>query len=377
MKKRNLTVFLTAICVTAFTLAGCGSSESGSKSSTTAEYATEAAYDSSFESKSVYQTEGTSAGVEAPEEMDEAAGAEDVGEVADVSRKLITTMNISAETEELDGVLSNVQSRVKELGGYIESSDIYNGSNYYSGSKPKRSAYLTLRIPANNLDKFIETVENSTNITNKSTSVEDVTLNYVDIESKKKALTAEENRLLEILESAETVEDVIAVESRLSEVRYQIESIESQLRTYDNKINYSTVHLDINEVVKFTPTQEKSAGERMREGFIESIAEVGALIAEGFIWFVIHIPQIVLALLLVAIIIIAIIAIDKAGKKKRIANMAKMQNMQQTQQGFAKNSSVKMPAQNMNMNMNTGNGPGVNMNNNPNSQAGQKDNNGQ
>ena len=76
MKKRSLTVFLTAICVTAFTLAGCGSSESGSKSNTTAEYATEAAYDSSFESKSVYQTEGTSAGVEAPEEMDEAAGAE-------------------------------------------------------------------------------------------------------------------------------------------------------------------------------------------------------------------------------------------------------------------------------------------------------------
>lgn len=375
MKKRNLTAFLTAICVTAFTLAGCGSSGSGSKSNTTAEYATEADYDSSFESKSVYQTEGTSAGVEAPEEMEEAAGAEDVGEVADVSRKLITTMNISAETEELDGVLSNVQSRVKELGGYIESSDIYNGSNYNSGSKPKRSAYLTLRIPANNLDKFIETVENSTNITNKSTSVEDVTLNYVDIESKKKALTAEENRLLEILESAETVEDVIAVESRLSEVRYQIESIESQLRTYDNRINYSTVNLDINEVVKFTPTQEKSAGERMREGFIESIAEVGALIAEGFIWFVIHIPQIVLVLLLVAIIIIAIIAIDKAGKKKRIANMAKMQNMQQTQQGFAKNSSVKMPAQNMNMN--TGNGPGVNMNNNPSSQAGQKDNNGQ
>lgn len=369
MKKRNLTVFLTAICVTAFTLAGCGSSESGSKSSTTAEYATEAAYDSSFESKSVYQTEGETA------DFEETAEMEEVGEVADVSRKLITTMNISAETEELDGVLSNVQSRVKELGGYIESSDIYNGSNYYSGSKPKRSAYLTLRIPANNLDKFIETVENSTNITNKSTSVEDVTLNYVDIESKKKALTAEENRLLEILESAETVEDVIAVESRLSEVRYQIESIESQLRTYDNKINYSTVHLDINEVVKFTPTQEKSAGERMREGFIESIAEVGALIAEGFIWFVIHIPQIVLVLLLVAIIIIAIIAIDKAGKKKRIANMAKMQNMQQTQQGFAKNSSVKMPAQNMNMN--TGNGPGVNMNNNPSSQAGQKDNNGQ
>ncbi len=323
MKKMKLAALLAALSITTFAAAGCGSDGSGSysKNAATADFATESAYDSSFESKSVYQTEGEVSDVEAPME------AEVTGQVVDTSRKLITTMNISAETEALDSVLADVQKKVKELGGYIESSDIYNGSNYYSGSKPKRNAYLTLRIPANNLDKFVETVENSTNITNKSTSVEDVTLNYVDIESKKKALKAEETRLLEILEAAETVEDVITVESRLSEVRYQIESIESQLRTYDNKINYSTVHLDIDEVVKFTPTQEKGAGERMREGFIESIAEVGAFFAEGFILFVIHIPQIVVILLLAVIIIVIIVAIDRNGKKKRMAKMAMMQQM--------------------------------------------------
>ena len=212
MKKRRLVLLLSTFVLTASMMLGCGSS--GDKyAASTAEYATESAYDSAFESKSVYQDNGVELNTEAP--MAEESGTE----VVDTSRKLITTMNISSETEDLDSVLSEVQNKVKELGGYIESSDIYNGSSYYSGSRPTRNAYLTLRIPANNLDKFVDVVEGSTNITNKSTSVEDVTLNYVDIESKKNALTSEEKRLLEILESAETVEDIITVESRLSEVR--------------------------------------------------------------------------------------------------------------------------------------------------------------
>ena len=69
-----------------------------------------------------------------------------------------------------------------------------------------------------------------------------MTLQYVDLESHKKALTTEQDRLIELMEQAETVEDIITIEGRLSEVRYQLESMESQLRTYDNKIDYSTVY---------------------------------------------------------------------------------------------------------------------------------------
>ncbi|MCR5558000.1 MAG: DUF4349 domain-containing protein [Butyrivibrio sp.] len=321
MKNKRLVLLLSTFVLTASMTIGCGSS--GNKyAATTEEYAAESAYDGAVESKSVYQNDSAELNAEGPM-------AEGATEVVDTSRKLITTMNISSETEDLDSVLSEVQNKVKELGGYIESSDIYNGSSYYSGSKPSRNAYLTLRIPANNLDKFVDVVEGSTNITNKSTSVEDVTLNYVDIESKKNALTSEEKRLLEILESAETVEDIITVESRLSEVRYEIESIESQLRTYDNKINYSTVYLSIDEVSKFTETQEKGPVQRMREGFVNSIAEVIAAVVEGFVWFVIHLPQIILILVAIVIVILIIRAIDKAGKKKNYKNMLKMQQVQQ------------------------------------------------
>jgi hypothetical protein len=222
-------------------------------------------------------------------------------------------MNISAEAENLDDVLGSVNNKIKELGGYVESSNIYNGSRY-SGRTITRDASLTIRIPANKLDSFLETVEGVTNITNKSQNVEDVTLQYVDTESRKKALKAEEDRLLEIVESAETVEDIITVESRLSEVRYELESIESKLRTYDNKVNYSTIYLDITEVSKFTPVEQKSAGKRMVDGFIDSFKSVLHAISELFIWIVIHIPQLfILAVFVVVIVLVA----RKASKKKK------------------------------------------------------------
>ena len=133
-----------------------------------------------------------------------------------------------------------------------------------------------------------------------------MTLQYVDTESKKKALLTEEESLLKILESAESVEDIITVQDRLSQVRYQIENIESQLRTFDNQVNYSTVNLNLAEVVKYTPVEEKGAFARMGEGFVESFKSVATAIKEFIIWFVIHIPQLLFLAIFVAVIWICV-----------------------------------------------------------------------
>jgi hypothetical protein len=302
MKKCIGVKVLTGVLTVAFLLSGCGSSKSDSG------YMEAAATEEAYDSNGVYEYKTA----DFAEEPVNASGTESQ-QVVDTSRKLITTMNISAEAENLDDVLGSVNNKIKELGGYVESSNIYNGSRY-SGRTITRDASLTIRIPADKLDSFLETVEGVTNITNKSQNVEDVTLQYVDTESRKKALKAEEDRLLEIVESAETVEDIITVESRLSEVRYELESIESKLRTYDNKVNYSTIYLDITEVTKFTPIEEKSAGKRMAEGFVDSCKSVLHAISELFIWIVIHIPQLfILAVFVTVIILVA----RKASKKKK------------------------------------------------------------
>ena len=302
MKKRFGIICATCVMGMAVLLSACGSSKSDYAASTT-EMAVEAPYDNGAY---VYETDSFA------EESKMADTSGNTQQVTDTSRKLITTMNISTETENLDEVLSGVQAKVKELGGYVESSNIYNGSKY-SGRVVSRNASLTLRIPADKLDQMISILEEGTNITNKSTSVEDVTLQYVDIESRKKALKAEESRLLEIVETAETVEDIITVESRLSEVRYELESIESQLRSYDNRVNYSTVYLDITEVTQFTPTEEKGVLKRIAEGFTKSCKSVWNGIVELIVFILIHIPQIVL----LAIIVVVIVLIVKKAKGKK------------------------------------------------------------
>ena len=318
MKKSNVArKALLLVTLSSLVLSACGSSGSADKGAGTAvntaysgdygftEYAAEeAVYDDFAEADAM-----------APQ-------APDAGEVADTSRKLITTVNLSAETEDFDEMVPFVETKVKELGGYIESSSVYNGNRYGSAS---RYASITARIPANRLDEFVGSVEGNSNITNKSLSVEDVTLKYVDIDSRKKALKTEEERLLEILDNAETVEDLITVEQRLSDVRYEIESIESQLRTYDNLVDYSTVYLDIEEVKVYTPVEKEGVGSRISKGFKESLESVGEGFTNFFVYIVVHLPQIIVFAVIVLIIVLIIRAIAKKSKKKRIEKYAKMQ----------------------------------------------------
>ncbi|MCR5388404.1 MAG: DUF4349 domain-containing protein [Lachnospiraceae bacterium] len=229
-------------------------------------------------------------------------------------RKLITTLRLTAETENLDESLASVEAKVKELGGYVQSSDTYYDS-YYDSYRSTQSTYLVLRIPAEKLDVFMETVESATSITNKSTSVEDVTLQYVDLESHKSALLTEESRLTELMEKAETVEDLITIEDKLADVRYQLESMESQLRTYDNQIDYSTIYLDIREVTRTTAKPETTI-ERMTSGFSDSLYGVGIGIRDFFVGIVIYLPYIVLWAVIICVVILIIRKIRK-GRKNR------------------------------------------------------------
>ncbi len=332
MKKRFYRQCVAATALLVMLLAvGCGSSGSSSNS---AKY--ESAYDS-MGASAVYEEAAM-----ADSSFASNSSGSSVGTVADTSRKLITTMNISAETDDLAAVVAGVESKVKELGGYIESSNISNNASY--SSRVSKTAGITARIPKNRLDEFVDLVEGSTNITNKSVNVEDVTLSYVDIESRKNSLRTEEKRLLEILESAETVEDVIAVEDKLADVRYELESIESQLRSYDNRIDYSTVYLDISEVVTFTPVEKESATTRMGKGFLQSVGEVVEAVVEFAVWFVIHIPQMILIIIAIALVIIIIRLIDNSSKKRRIKKMQMMNQNQAPGNGPAGISPNGMPA---------------------------------
>ena len=248
---------------------------------------------------------------------DSAAGATDTT-VTPQNQKLIRTIRLNAETEDMDILLSQVENRVAELGGYVEAREIYNGSMY--NSKRYRNASLTIRIPAAKLDSFVDHVGQVSNITNNVETTDDVTLQYVSIESRIKALQIEEERLLELLAQADNMSDLLTIESRLTDVRYELENITSQLRVLENKVNYGTIHLDVSEVVEYTEPEPENGWQRMGKGFVNSLKGLGNGLKEFFIWLVTALPYLVL----IGGIVVAVIFIIRGSvRRKRRKNAAK------------------------------------------------------
>lgn len=204
------------------------------------------------------------------------------------NRKWIVTVFMSAETEDLDAMTAALDERITQLEGYVEDQHIYNGSAY--SSRRYRNANLTIRIPADNVDKFTEQVSGIANVISQEKNLEDVTLNYVSTESRMLALQTEEARLLELMAQAETMSDLLEIEARLTDVRYELESTTSRLRTYDNQINYATIHLDISEVQEYTPVEDPTLWERISGGFKDSLESLGESLQDLLVFVIMAAP---------------------------------------------------------------------------------------
>lgn len=207
-------------------------------------------------------------------------------------RKLIRRISLDAETEDMDALLTGIDAKVAELGGYVESRNIQSGSSYAS-YRQNRYATLTIRIPAQRLDDFVSHVGNVSNVTSTSETSEDVTLNYVATESRMKALQAEEARLLALIDEAANLGELLELEKRLTEVRTELEKVTSQLKLYDNLVDYGTVNLSISEVQQYTPTEEPTFWERISTGFAESVKNLGVILTEFVIFLVCALPYLI------------------------------------------------------------------------------------
>lgn len=328
--KRDRVCFQTmaAVMAAAVLLAGCGSAKNGADSAapaaapynnSSASYAAETVTAGGGSYDGGYMT-ADSVAYDSEAAMDSAVseeGSAGTGVGISQDRKLIRTVELEMETKEFERMMAELETQIQDLGGYIENLETYNGSSY-SGYRTSRWANLTIRIPREALNGFLQNVSEIGNVVRRSDSVDDVTLSYVDMESRRDTLKAEQARLLELLERADTVEDMIALEERLSNVRYYLESMESKLRTIDNQVDYSTVHLNLSEVKELTPVEEKTDLQRITDGFVDSLKNIGRGVKEGIIWFVIHIPYLVIWAAVIAVIIVIL----KRSRKKRAAKKA-------------------------------------------------------
>ncbi len=270
MKKIFSVLLILALMLS---LCACGAAPSGAKDAASNSYMAEEAY---VEEPAAWEYDEAGYGLSSvPEPRAEStadAPAERPG-------KIIYSANVQVESTDFDGSLAKLDELVSQYGGWVESSSV-NGSNYSDrsrGNVSRRSASYTLRFPSDRFQELMGTLSVLGNIPYTHVYTENVTAQYYDVQARLTAYTAQEQRLLEMMELAETVEDIIILEDRLTEVRYTIESLQSSLNNWDRQVSYSTVYLDLNEVQEYTPEPQvqPSFGEELLEALKSGLRGAG------------------------------------------------------------------------------------------------------
>lgn len=185
----------------------------------------------------------------------EAGGTIGSGEISvtSMTEKIIYNASSTIETMEFDKSIETIDELMNRFGAFIESSSVsgidYNSKKYGGGG---RSANYTIRVPIENYSGMTGALDSIGNVTYLSTYAENVTTQYYDSQSRLSAYRTQEERLLAMLAKVDTIEAMIAIESELSSVRYNIESLQTQLTNWDTRVRYSTVSIYLYEVAELT-----------------------------------------------------------------------------------------------------------------------------
>ena len=247
----------------------------------------------------------------------------DKGE-GEYERKIIKIANVSAETKQFDESIKQLEALCKSTGGYIESSSVRGISLNSDGSSTSRYANYTIRIPSDKFDEFNSGVHSMVNVVNSSSNVEEVTNQYYDIQSRIDVLELKKESLQKMYDNYTDYKDIdtlLSLQDKLYAVIEEIEAYKTQLRLYDNKVSYSTVHIDIREVVDYTEIEEeKTFFEEIGDAFMGG-CEVSLTLLEGMAIIIAAVTPVLLPLIILVavpalVVIIVIISVIKKKKRK-------------------------------------------------------------
>lgn len=200
-------------------------------------------------------------------EEPESAGAS----AAAAEQKLIYVCDMHMQTLNYVESVAYIREKTAKYGGIIESeSESDSNYNWYmEGARTTgtRSMYLVLRIPTGSYQAFLDDMNGTGKILSRSSSVQNITKQYNDKSVEISALMTQEERLLAMMDQAETIEDMIAIEERLTEAQTQLNKYRSQLEQMDTDVAWSTVNLNIEEVVQYSPV----TGPEKTETFVDRL----------------------------------------------------------------------------------------------------------
>lgn len=227
--------------------------------------------------------------------------------------KVITTVYLSFETTEFDKSSEELNKLIEKYKAYVEYSNIsynqyYNDINYRYGE-------FVIRVPRENITSFKTELNLVGNLRSESTNKQDVTKQYTDTESRLKVIEVKEERILALLEKAEKIEDIIALENQLSNVIYEKESLKSSLLTLDDKVDFSTVSLNIQEVAKTTATEtiDTTFGTKVKNAINDSLFAFKNSL-QGLVIFLIYALPFIIIIALIVYVVIKVLTKRKKNK---------------------------------------------------------------
>lgn len=233
-------------------------------------------------------------------------------------RKIIKEGSANIETIAYDESLATLFQMINDMGGYVESQNLSGGGIYQNQAK---FATIAFRIPSERFEEAFQGLSKVGSVSNNQSYGSDITDQYADTEVRIESLLVQEKRLLELVAKAEKIEDIVALEARMSDIRYQIESMQNSLNNYDRLLSYSRITVNIQEVQKVSENKPlpKTLGERMNQAF----ADAWDNFVTGLQDFVVWIAESIFGLVFWLIVFVVMgLLLRKVLKKRKKASVA-------------------------------------------------------
>ncbi|MBE5997598.1 MAG: DUF4349 domain-containing protein [Lachnospiraceae bacterium] len=335
--KKKFAIAVSIMLLFAMIGTACGSSgySAGKSSSSEAAYAPaaqeEAYWDEDMEMAEEAEAEGdygaASGSAYTTEQGSSGSGEEGSGTTLS-SDKLVYTCYLEIETTEYQKTVQAIREKIRQYNAIIESeTENDNDYNwYYSGHrKTSGTMYMSIRIrvPVKDYDAFVTDAGNFGKVTSRSQNVENISRQYHSTEARIEALEKEEKRLNEMMDKADTIEEMIYIEERLTDVESELNANRTNLASMDVDVAYSTVNINVREVLVYTEEEQPTItfGQRVTRAFKESWEGFTGFM-EGLLIAVIHLlPFIICGLIIVLIVVLLNKAADKRDpdrKKRRL-----------------------------------------------------------
>lgn len=243
-----------------------------------------------------------------------------------LERKIVYSANIDVQTKNMDEAQKQIYSSIEKYEGYIENENFSNSGNIFS-DYTRRSLRISIRIPSKNFNEFINGLENeNVYVRSLNKGSKDYSEEYYDKDSRINSLRIQEERLLELLKDANDIDTMLNIENRLSNIRYEIESLTKEMKFIDARVEYSTIDLYIDEVVEYDRYNQEP------KNFFEEMIEAVKESAENFIeWIQEAIIAVIYLFPYGIIILIIILLIRKSIKKRRIKKLEKKKKLEEEQ----------------------------------------------